>query len=37
MKQKIRKGLLYLILGFVVLFLGRLAYGYLAPAELPAP
>ena len=33
MKQKIRKGLLYLTLGFVVLFLVRLAYGYLAPAE----
>jgi hypothetical protein len=33
MKQRIRKGFLYLTLGFVVLFLGRLTYGYLAPAE----
>lgn len=33
MKQKIRKGLLYLILGFVILFLGRLTYGYLAPFQ----
>ena len=27
MKQKIRKGLTYLVLGFVVLFLGILTYG----------
>lgn len=33
MKQRIRKGFLYLILGFVVMFLGRLTYGYLASAE----
>jgi uncharacterized protein DUF4349 len=33
MKQKIRKGFLYLILGFVVMFFGRLTYGYLAPSE----
>ena len=36
MKQRIRKGLLYLILGFVVMFLGRLIYGYLSPAEQAA-
>jgi len=36
MKQKIRKGLLYLILGFAVMFLGRLTYGYLAPSEQAA-
>lgn len=36
MKQKIRKGLLYLILGFVIMFLGRLTYGYLAPSEQAA-
>lgn len=33
MKQRIRKGLLYLALVFVVMFLGRLTYGYLAPSE----
>jgi hypothetical protein len=33
MKQKIRKGLLYLILGFVAMFLVRLTYGYLTPTE----
>jgi hypothetical protein len=36
MKEKIRKGFLYLILGFVVMFLGRLTYGYLAPSERAA-
>jgi hypothetical protein len=36
MKQRIRKGLLYLILGFVVMFLGRLVYGYLSPPEQAA-
>ena len=36
MKQRIRKGLLYLVMGFVVMFLGRLTYGYLAPAEQAA-
>lgn len=33
MKQKVRKGLLYLILGFVILFVVRLTYGYLTPIE----
>jgi hypothetical protein len=33
MKQRIKKGLLYVALGFVVMFLARLAYGYLSPAE----
>lgn len=33
MKQRIKKGLLYVALGFVVMFLARLAYGYLSPSE----
>jgi hypothetical protein len=36
MNQRIRKGLLYLVLGFVALFLVRLTYGYLAPSEQAA-
>ena len=34
MKQKIRKGFLYLILGFVVMFLGRLTLGFMSTSEL---
>ena len=33
MKHRIRKGFLYLVLGLVVMFLGRLTYGYLSPGE----
>src|SRR5713101_4952387 len=33
MKQKIRKGLVCLIVGFVLMFLVRLTYGYLTPSE----
>ena len=33
MKRSLRKGLLYLMAGFVALFLARLAYGYLTPVE----
>lgn len=32
MKQRIKKGLFYLMAGFVALFAVRLAYGYLAPS-----
>lgn len=33
MKQRIKKGLFYLMAGFVALFAVRLAYGYLAPSD----
>jgi uncharacterized protein DUF4349 len=33
MKQRIKKGLFYLVAGFVALFAVRLGYGYLAPAS----
>lgn len=33
MKRTLKKGLLYLLGGFVALFLGRFAYGYLSPVE----
>ena len=36
MKQRIRKGFLCLILGFLVMFLVRLTYGYLSPGERTA-
>ncbi|MEK6303880.1 MAG: DUF4349 domain-containing protein [Acidobacteriota bacterium] len=35
MKQRIKKGMFCLAAGFVVLFAGRLAYGYLAPSAPP--
>ena len=33
MKQRIKKGFIYLALGFVALFLARLTYGFLSPGE----
>jgi hypothetical protein len=33
MKGRIRKGFLYLVIGFAVMFLSRLAYGFLSPVE----
>jgi hypothetical protein len=36
MKQRIRKGFLYLVVGFVLMFAGRLTYGYLSPGEQAA-
>ena len=33
MKQRIKKGFLYLILGFVVMFLGRLTFGFMSTSE----
>jgi hypothetical protein len=36
MRQRIKKGLLYVAIGFVALFLARLAYGYLSPTERAA-
>ncbi|HLG17816.1 MAG TPA: DUF4349 domain-containing protein [Blastocatellia bacterium] len=36
MKQRVKKGIIYLVVGFVVLFCLRLGYGYLAPAQIDA-